>query len=160
MIRNWMLTEEQKNIGSFYGIDGIDFRYRGDWCDPAISLKGDYTEISCYYLENYIYDVVRENFLEKGVDFDSLAMDEQDEELCKYAGNNKNEIIATLKDIISEVKKDDFNKYVQLVKEGKRIPDELWNMELEIEANAKYYGELFINIFGEKYEYTGDNTEK
>jgi hypothetical protein len=156
---NGLFGEENKafnkSIEPYYGIEEIDFRFRGTQSDPAISLKGDYTEVSCYVLEDFIYEEVGWLLKENGYDMDELPEEEQEKELFKFANDNKELLTLKLKDEIVFQKKKDYEELVKLVSEYRDYPDRLNDMANEILENNDNY----ITIFGKKYGYTVGNVE-
>ena len=152
-----LFVDEAKNfndsIHPFYGIEEIDCRYRGMQSDPGVSFKGDYTEVSWYYLEDCIYDGVKEIFEEKGVGLTDKDADYMDDLMHEYAQENKEELINILKQLVVSRKMADYKELVESVTKKGTVPYHLQEMADEIIENESNY----INIFGKKYGYAIGN---
>ncbi len=83
----WDKESEYNALPNWYGIEGIKFKWHGEWSDPGIIYKG--RECSCYIVEDTMWERYKEENGEYADEslFEQYMRNNADEvkELCKLA---------------------------------------------------------------------------
>jgi|SRR5574344_2370846 hypothetical protein len=93
----------EKSKNNWYGIEGIEFIYHGEWSDPEICYKNHV--INCHDIEDGMWEEYLEYLKENGV---HLTEEEMNENFGNYMRRNKEEVYSLFEDMIA----DDYGKEI------------------------------------------------